>query len=101
MTMQEEFEKIHRPSWEIERVHLNLRETKALNFVGECKLYFGNIAFECNENDIYKVFKQVGSVGDVLLVQEDEGKVQGFGFVTMHTMVKGEKSYYQIRWIGN
>ena len=96
MTMQDGFEMIKRPEYEIERVHLNLRENKAPNFMGEQKLYVGNIAFECGEQDIYEVFNEVGSVGDVSLVRDDEGRVRGFGFVTMRTVAEGEKAIAEL-----
>ena len=96
MTMQDGFEMIQRPAYEIERVHLNLRENKAPNFMGEQKLYVGNIAFECGEKDIYEVFNEVGSVGDVSLVRDDTGKVRGFGFVTMRTVAEGEKAIAEL-----
>lgn len=94
--MQDGFEMIARPTYEIDRVHLNLRENKAPNFMGEQKLYVGNIAFECDEKDIYEVFSQAGSVGDVSLVRDDEGKVRGFGFVTMRTTAEGEKAIAEL-----
>lgn len=92
MQVKDGFEMVERPDYEIERVHLNLQENKAPNFLGEQKLYVGNIAFECAERDIYELFSTVGSVGDVSLVRDDDGKARGFGFVTMRTSEEGDKA---------
>ena len=96
MTMKDGFEMVARPEYEIERIHLNMRENKAPNFLGELKLYVGNIAFECEEQDIYDVFSAVGEVGDVSLVRDDAGKNRGFGFVTMRTNEEGDKAIAQL-----
>ena len=96
MTMKDGFEMIDRPSYEIDRINLNMRENKPPNFLGDHKLYVGNIAFECSEQDIYDLFAEVGSVGDVSLVRDDFGKNRGFGFVTMRTNDDGEKAIEQL-----
>jgi len=94
--MKDGFEMVARPQYEIERVHLNLRENKAPNFLGEQKLYVGNIAFECQEQDIVDAFSVVGTVGDVSLVRDDDGRNRGFGFVTMRTIAEGERAISEL-----
>ena len=96
MTAKDGFELVPRPEYEIERINLNLRENKAPNFIGDSKLYVGNIAFECSEEDIYEVFNDVGTVGDVSLVKDDAGKNRGFGFVTMRTNDDGDKACQEL-----
>jgi RNA recognition motif-containing protein len=92
MQVKDGFEMVERPNFEIERVHQNMRENMAPNFLGEHKLYVGNIAFECKEDDIYELFSTIGNVGDVSLVRDDFGKNRGFGFVTMRTNAEGDKA---------
>ena len=83
----------------LQAMHLRvtiMRENKAPNFLGDQKLYVGNIAFECVEQDIYDVFSEVGAVGDVSLVRDDNGRNRGFGFVTMRTNDEGEKAISEL-----
>ena len=48
------------------------------------KLYVGNLPFGVTEPDLQDLFGQVGSVTDVMLVQDKfTGKSRGFAFVTM------------------
>ena len=96
MTMKDGFEMVLRPEYEIERVHQNMRENKAPNFMGDTKLYVGNIAFECTEQTIYEIFSTVGTVGDVSLVRDDDGRNRGFGFVTMRSTADGEKAIAEL-----
>ena len=96
MTMKDGFELVPRPEYEIERINLNMRENKAPNFVGENKLYVGNIAFECSEEDIFELFGSIGTVGDVSLVRDDDGKNRGFGFVTMRTNADGDRAVKEL-----
>jgi predicted Zn finger-like uncharacterized protein len=70
---------------ELDRIEMNRQEGKPLKFVGDKKLYVGNVAFEAHEEDFFKVFGQFGIVGDVSLVRDDAGKIRGYGFVTMRT----------------
>ena len=96
MELQDGYEMVERPNYELGRIQQNLDEQVAPNFLGEAKLYVGNIAFECQEQDIYDIFAEVGSVGDVSLVRDDEGKNRGFGFVTMRTNEDGEKAIQEL-----
>lgn len=96
MTKKDGFELVPRPEYEIERINLNMRENKAPNFIGDSKLYVGNIAFECSETDIYELFNDIGTVGDVSLVTDDTGRNKGFGFVTMRTTADGEKAVQEL-----
>jgi RNA recognition motif-containing protein len=48
------------------------------------KLYVGNLSFNTTENDLQDLFSAVGTVNEVLLIQDKmTGKSRGFGFVTM------------------
>lgn len=96
MTIKDGFEMVARPEYEIERVHLNLREDISANFLGDQKLYVGNIAFEAAEQDIYELFSKVGQVGDISLVRDDDGKNRGFGFVTMRTVEEGDRAIEEL-----
>ncbi len=90
LTLRDGFELIPLPPHDLERIALNLQEGKPASFTGQVKLYVGNIAFECREDDIYQLFAAIGSVGDVSLVRDEAGKMRGFGFVTMRSKEEGQ-----------
>jgi predicted Zn finger-like uncharacterized protein len=85
LTVQEGFQLVPLPQEDLQRINTNIEQGKAASFLGEIKIYVGNIAFECHEDDIYQLFSQVGEVGEVSLVRDATGKNRGFGFVTMRT----------------
>ena len=92
MTRNQNFEMIPLPDTDKERIELNMKEGKNPGFTGAAKLYVGNIAFECHELDLVDVFSDVGVVGDVSLVRDNEGKIRGFGFITMRNKADAEKA---------
>jgi len=93
MNLRDGFEMIPLPDEDKERIETNIAEGKKPKFVGDMKLYVGNIAFECHEDDIAAVFANAGyPVGDVSLVRDEEGRNRGFGFVTMRTKDDGLKA---------
>jgi RNA recognition motif-containing protein len=83
---------VKRPQYEIDRILQNLQENKEPS-----KVYVGNIAFECSEQDIYEEFSKVGIVGDVSLVRDEDGKNRGFGFVTMRTNEQGQAAIDKLK----
>lgn len=96
MTLRDGFEMVSLPENDLERITLNLKEGKSPKFMGESKLYVGNIAFECTPDDLLEVFSQVGVVGDVSLVKDEQGRNRGFGFITMRTKEGGEKAMEEL-----
>ena len=96
MELKDGFELVPLPEGDLQRIEQNLAEGKAAGFVGESKVYVGNIAFECHEDDLEALFSQVGEVGDVSLVRDDEGKNRGFGFVTMRTEEGGQAAIAEL-----
>ena len=84
------------PDTEKERIELNIKEGKNPGFVGDAKLYVGNIAFECHEEDLAEIFADVGPVGEVSLVRDNEGKIRGFGFITMRSKDDADKAIEQL-----
>lgn len=91
-----EYEMLPMPERDLSRIQLNMAEGKAPKFVGNKKLYVGNIAFECHEEDLYEIFGKIGDVGDVSLVRDEEGKNRGFGFVTMRIDADGDKAIAEL-----
>ena len=92
MDLRDGFEIIPMPEQDLERISTNIKEGKSPKFMGDTKLYVGNISFTCHEDDLYEIFSQAGQVGEVSLVRDDEGKNRGFGFVTMRTQEGGQKA---------
>lgn len=92
MSLSNGFEMIPLPETDAARIKTNIAEDRYPGFVGEKKLYVGNISFQATEADILEFFSECGVVGEVALVRDDEGRMRGFGFVTMRTNAEGEKA---------
>jgi cold-inducible RNA-binding protein len=55
------------------------------------KLYVGNLSFGTVEDDLQRLFSQVGSVESVSMVTDREtGRSRGFAFVEMSSKSEGE-----------
>jgi predicted Zn finger-like uncharacterized protein len=92
MAIKDGYEYVAMPESDLERITQNMDEGRPPAFMGEFKLYVGNIAFESTEEDIQEIFSAVGPVGDVSLVRDDLGRIRGFGFVTMREKEDGQKA---------
>lgn len=47
-------------------------------------LYVGNISYQIKENDLEKVFSEIGEVESVKIITDEySGRSKGFGFVSM------------------
>jgi RNA recognition motif-containing protein len=84
------------PERDLERIQQNVLEGKPPRFAGDMKLYVGNIAFTCTEEDIYDAFSEAGTVGEVSLVRDEVGRIRGFGFVTMRSREDGERALQEM-----
>lgn len=89
MTMNEGFEMVPLSDMHRKRIMANIEEGVSPKFAGHGKLYIGNIAFSCTEDDLFEIFGKIGEVGDVSLVRDEIGRNRGFGFVTMRTKEDG------------
>lgn len=96
MTIKDDFEMTPLPQRDLDRIKMNIVEGKAPKYMGDTKLYVGNVAFECHEDDLYEIFSKCGVVSLVSLVRDEEGKNRGFGFVTMRTMEDGKKAISEL-----
>jgi len=57
------------------------------------KLYVGNLAFGASEEDLRKLFSEVGTVESVKIVTDSySGRSRGFGFVEMTSNADAEKA---------
>ena len=55
------------------------------------KLYVGNLSFGATDEDLQRLFSQVGSVESVSMVTDrDTGRSRGFAFVEMSLQSEGE-----------
>lgn len=90
MTLNQGFEMIPLPEMDVERIAANIKEGKSPKYTGDSKLYVGNISFESSEDDLIALFSDIGGVGSVALVRDENGRNRGFGFVTMRTKEDGE-----------
>lgn len=96
MSLKQGFEMIELPQDDLERIQENLSQGKPAGFLGEAKVYVGNVPFECHEDDLMVEFSKVGEVGEVSLVRDEEGRNRGFGFVTMRTKEGGQAAIEQV-----
>eukprot|EP00546_Thalassionema_frauenfeldii_P006423 CAMPEP_0178930068 /NCGR_PEP_ID=MMETSP0786-20121207/21005_1 /TAXON_ID=186022 /ORGANISM="Thalassionema frauenfeldii, Strain CCMP 1798" /LENGTH=210 /DNA_ID=CAMNT_0020606505 /DNA_START=81 /DNA_END=713 /DNA_ORIENTATION=+ len=93
MTLRDGMELIPLPQSELDRVARNKEEGKPASYKGDGKLYVGNIAFQCSEEDLHDEFSTCGEVGEVNLVYDNEsGRPRGFGFITMRTKADAESA---------
>jgi predicted Zn finger-like uncharacterized protein len=92
LSVRDDFELVPLPDRDLRRIRQNMEEGKSPKFVGEKKLYIGNVDFACHEDDFYEIFGEAGSVGDVSLVRDGQGNNRGFGFVTMRTNEEGMRA---------
>jgi hypothetical protein len=90
------FELVEMPEQDLKRIELNLQEGKSPKYTGAIKLYVGNIAFSIKEDDLWEIFGEYGTVGDVSLVRDDLGRNRGFGFVTMREKEEGERAMIEL-----
>jgi predicted Zn finger-like uncharacterized protein len=96
LTVTSEFELTPMRQRDVDRIKNNVIEGKEAKFMGDMKLYVGNISFKCSEDDLYELFGQCGEVGEVTLVKDEEGRNRGFGFVTMRTVDGGDKAITEL-----
>jgi cold-inducible RNA-binding protein len=55
------------------------------------KLYVGNFSYGTTEDDLQRLFSQVGSVESIAMVTDrDTGRSRGFAFVEMSSKSEGE-----------
>ena len=60
------------------------------------KLYVGNLSYGTTEEELHKLFAQVGAVSSVTLITDRQtGQSKGFGFVEMETAEDAQKAIEQ------
>jgi predicted Zn finger-like uncharacterized protein len=96
LTLTSEFALSPLPERDLDRIKSNLEEGKAAKYMGDKKLYVGNLAFQCHEDDLYEIFGKYGDVGEVNLIRDEDGRPRGFGFVTMRTDEGGDKAIAEL-----
>eukprot|EP00565_Helicotheca_tamesis_P003409 CAMPEP_0185732060 /NCGR_PEP_ID=MMETSP1171-20130828/14829_1 /TAXON_ID=374046 /ORGANISM="Helicotheca tamensis, Strain CCMP826" /LENGTH=220 /DNA_ID=CAMNT_0028401451 /DNA_START=98 /DNA_END=760 /DNA_ORIENTATION=- len=95
--IREGFELVKLPQIDQDRITRNVAADRDPRFVGDAKLYVGNLDFRATEEDLFEEFSKIGEVGDVTIVTDNEtGRSKGFGFVTMFTKESGEKALEQL-----
>lgn len=92
----EGFEMIPLPERDMERIQTNMKEGRHPKYMGDFKMYVGNISFQCTEADLFELFETVGPVGDVSMVRDEVGRIRGFGFITMMKKADGEKALEEL-----
>ncbi len=61
------------------------------------KLYVGNLPFGASEEDLKKLFSEVGEVQSVkILIDAYSGRPRGFGFIEMASEADAEKAISQL-----
>jgi len=63
----------------------------------ETKLYVGNLSFDVTEDELRKLFSEVGTVSEAVLIKDrDTGYSKGFAFITMGSQEEAKKAIEQI-----
>jgi RNA recognition motif-containing protein len=97
MTLKKGFSLVDLSQMDQDRIRTNVEQGRDPKFLGEIKLYIGNISFDCTEQDLQDVFGNAGlAVGDISLVRDDNGRPKGFGFVTLLKKEDGLKALEQL-----
>ena len=69
-----------------------------------CKVFVGNLSFDCTSDDLYSGFGEYGTVQDAVIITDREtGRPRGFGFVTFSNETEAEsamKSMHQQNFLG-
>lgn len=61
------------------------------------KLYVGNLSYDATENDLFELFKGLGSVKNAEIVSHKYNeKSKGFGFVTMMTIDEAKRAVMEL-----
>jgi len=61
------------------------------------KLYVGNISFDTTQQDLEKLFGEIGTVTSTNLIEDREtGRPRGFGFVEMSSKEEGQNAISQL-----
>lgn len=65
---------------------------------GGVRLYVGNLPYAYRDEELYKMFAQIGQVTDAVVMMEPDqsNRSRGFGFVTMEKLEEAEKAAKQI-----
>ena len=61
------------------------------------KLYVGNISFDTTQQDLEKLFGEIGTVTSANLIEDREtGRPRGFGFIEMSSKEEGQNAISQL-----
>lgn len=99
MSLNDGYELVPLPQMDLDRIATNLKEGKSPKYTGDSKLYVGNISFDSSEEDLIELFSEVGELGSIALVRDDQGRNRGFGFVTMRTEADGKAAMEKLNGI--
>ena len=79
---------------DLDRVARNLAKDLPAAYMGDYKLYVGNLDFHTTPNELFEFFetsaKKEGSVCDVSIVKGPDGRSRGFAFVTFYDREDGK-----------
>ena len=61
------------------------------------KLYVGNLSFDTTQQDLEKLFAEIGTVTSTNIIEDREtGRPRGFGFVEMSSKEEGQNAITQL-----
>lgn len=58
----------------------------------DSKLFVGNLSWDVKDDDLEKVFSEVGAVESVNIIHYQDGRSKGFGFVEMASAEDAKKA---------
>ena len=61
------------------------------------KLYVGNLSFQTSNQDLGRLFGNIGTVASATIIEDREtGRSRGFGFIEMSSKAEGENAIAQL-----
>ncbi|QBD82011.1 RNA-binding protein [Ktedonosporobacter rubrisoli] len=61
------------------------------------RLYVGGLPYQTNEQELSRLFEQIGTVTDVRVITDREtGRSKGFGFIEMSSLQEGQSAIEQL-----
>lgn len=64
--------------------------------VGRYRCFVGNLPFSASEEELREIFARFGSVVNVFIMKDDDGRPRGFGFVNMESTVAGAQAVAEL-----
>jgi hypothetical protein len=69
---------------------------KPAEAIGRYRCFVGNLPFSATEEELREMFERFGSVANVIIMADEDGRPKGFGFVNMESTVAGANAVAEL-----